>query len=139
MDVQFEQKTREENAGETVEDARTGGRITFLDRGVDEEGAYLSIEGVLPVDVSSGPARYHPRAAARAEVIAGRAIVELDGEERILLPGKSTAVTATTPHAIRNDGAAPLIVHTIFGHQVILRLQSRDSTILKLEDSIHLY
>lgn len=95
-----------------VEDSATGARITFLERGVDERGAYLLMEGVLPVGVDSGPARLHPRAEARSEVIDGRAVVDVGGEKSVLLPGGSVVIAAGRPHAIRNGGDRALVVRT---------------------------
>lgn len=108
-------RSSEDEAGEypsTVEDPATGARITFLERGIDERGAYLLMDGVLPVGIDSGPARSHPRAAARSTVIDGRAVVEAGGEKSVLLSGESVVLTAGEPHAIRNDGDRALVVRT---------------------------
>ena len=86
----------------TVEDLSTGARITFLKRGVDEQGSYLLMDGILPPEIDSGPARLHPRSEARSEVVDGRAVVTLRGEETVLLPGESVVLDAGDPHTIRN-------------------------------------
>jgi mannose-6-phosphate isomerase-like protein (cupin superfamily) len=96
----------------TIEDPSTGSRITFFERGVDEEGAYLLMEGVLPPGGDSGPARLHPRARVRSEVVAGRADVTVRGETRTLRPGESLDIGVGVPHGIRNGGADPLVVRT---------------------------
>ena len=96
----------------TVEDPSTGARITFVERDVDERGPYLLVEGVLPPGRDGGPARLHPRSEARSEVVAGRAVVTVSGEERVLLPGESVVVGAGDPHTIRNGDEGPLVVRT---------------------------
>lgn len=96
----------------TIEDPTTGARIRFLERGADERGTYLLMEGVLPTGVDSGPVRLHPRAEAYSKVVDGRAVVEVDGEKNTLLPGESVVVAAGNPHAIRNDGEKRLVVQT---------------------------
>jgi mannose-6-phosphate isomerase-like protein (cupin superfamily) len=96
----------------TVEDLSTGARITFLERGVDEQGAYLMMDGVLPPGVDSGPARLHPRSEARSEVMAGRADVTVRGEPLPLLAGESLTIAPGVAHSIRNDGVKNLVVRT---------------------------
>lgn len=96
----------------TVGDPSTGARITFLERGVDERGPYLLVEGVLPPGTDGGPARLHPRSEARSEVVEGRAVVTVSGEEMVLLPGESVVIAAGDPHAIRNGDEGPLVVRT---------------------------
>ena len=96
----------------TVEDPSTGARITFLERGVDEQGAYLLMDGILPPGIDSGPARLHPRSEARSEVVDGRALVTVRGEETVLLPGESVVLDAGDPHTIRNGDEGQLVVRT---------------------------
>jgi quercetin dioxygenase-like cupin family protein len=96
----------------TIEDLSTGARITFLERGVDEQGAYLLMEGVLPPGIDSGPARLHPRAEAHSEIVAGHADLTVRGEARTLLPGESIHIAAGEAHSIRNSGDDTLVVRT---------------------------
>jgi mannose-6-phosphate isomerase-like protein (cupin superfamily) len=96
----------------TIEDLSTGASITFLERGVDERGAYLLTDGVLPPGTDSGPARLHPRSAVRSEVLAGRAEVTVRGEPHTLLAGESLTIAPGAAHSIRNDGAETLVVRT---------------------------
>jgi mannose-6-phosphate isomerase-like protein (cupin superfamily) len=96
----------------TIEDPSTGARITFLERGIDERGTYLLVEGVLPPRTDGGPARLHPRSEARSEVVDGRAVVTVSGEEMLLLPGESVIIGAGDPHTIHNGDEGPLVVRT---------------------------
>jgi mannose-6-phosphate isomerase-like protein (cupin superfamily) len=96
----------------TIEDKSTGASITFLERGVDEQGAYLLMDGVLPAGIDSGPARLHPRADAHSEVIAGQADVTIRGEPHVLRPGESLTIATGEGHSIRNGGADTLVVRT---------------------------
>jgi quercetin dioxygenase-like cupin family protein len=96
----------------TVEDLSTGARITFLERGVDEQGAYLMMDGVLPPGTDSGPARLHPRSEARSEVIEGRAEVTVRADSHVLLPGESLTIAPGEAHSIRNSGDDTLVVRT---------------------------
>ena len=96
----------------TIEDLSTGTSITFLERGVDGQGDYLLMDGVLPAGIDSGPARLHPRAEARSEVIAGQADVTIRGESYILRPGESLTIAAGEAHSIRNGGPDTLVVRT---------------------------
>jgi quercetin dioxygenase-like cupin family protein len=96
----------------TVEDLSTGARITFLERGVDEQGAYLMMDGVLPPGTDSGPARLHPQSEGRSKVMAGRATVTVRGDSRVLLPGESLTIAPGEAHSIRNRGDDTLVVRT---------------------------
>jgi quercetin dioxygenase-like cupin family protein len=97
----------------SIEDLSTGARITFLERGVDEQGAYLLMEGVLPPGIDSGPARLHPRAEARSETVTGRADLTVRGEARTLFPGESLHIAVGEAHSIRNSGDDTLVVRTM--------------------------
>jgi quercetin dioxygenase-like cupin family protein len=96
----------------TIEDLSTGASITFLERGVDEQGGYLMMDGVLPPGTDSGPARLHPRSEARSEVIAGRADVTVRGDSHVLLPGESLTIAPGEAHSIRTRGDDTLVVRT---------------------------
>ena len=96
----------------TIEDLSTGASITFLERGVDEQGAYLMMDGVLPPGTDSGPARLHPRSEARSEVMAGRADLIVRGDSHVLLPGESMTIAPGEAHSIRNRGDDTLVVRT---------------------------
>ncbi|WP_227130936.1 cupin domain-containing protein [Halorubellus salinus] len=96
----------------TIEDLSTGASITFLERGVDEQGAYLMMDGVLPPETDSGPARLHPRSEARSKVMAGRADVTVRGGSHVLLPGESLTIAPGEAHSIRNRGDDTLVVRT---------------------------
>lgn len=96
----------------TIEDLSTGASITFLERGVDEQGAYLLMDAVLPPGTDSGPVRLHPRSAVRSEVIAGRADVTVRGDTHVLHPGQSLAIEPGAAHSIRNGGGDSLVVRT---------------------------
>jgi quercetin dioxygenase-like cupin family protein len=97
----------------TIEDLPTGASITFLERGVDEQGAYLTMDGVLPPGTDSGPARLHPRSEVRSEVMAGRADVTVRGEAHVLRPGDSLTIAPGEAHSIRNSGADTLVIRTM--------------------------
>ncbi|QOS12713.1 cupin 2 barrel domain protein [Haloferax gibbonsii] len=96
----------------TIEDPSTGASITFLERGIDEQGAYVVMDGVLPPGTDSGPARFHPQSEVRSEVIAGQAEVTTLGEPHVLLPGESLTIAPGEPHSIRNGGVDTLVVRT---------------------------
>ena len=96
----------------TIEDPSTGASITFLERGVDERGAYLLMDGVLPPGTDSGPARLHPRSEVRSDVVTGRAEVTVRGEPHTLLAGEALTITPGAAHSIRNGGADNLVVRT---------------------------
>ncbi|WP_394295088.1 cupin domain-containing protein [Halococcus hamelinensis] len=70
------------------------------------------MDGELPIGVDSGPARLHPWAEARSKVLDGRAVVDVDGEESVLLPSESVVVAAGDSHTIRNGGKGALVVRT---------------------------
>jgi mannose-6-phosphate isomerase-like protein (cupin superfamily) len=97
---------------ETIDDLSTGASITFLERGTDEQGAYLVMDGVLPPGTDSGPARLHPQSEVRSEVVTGRAEVTVRGEPHVLLPGESLTIPPGGAHSIRNGGADSLVVRT---------------------------
>jgi mannose-6-phosphate isomerase-like protein (cupin superfamily) len=96
----------------TIEDPSTGARITFLERDADERGTYLLMDGLLPPGTDSGPARLHPRAETRSEVVTGRADVTVRGESHTILSGESLTIAPGEAHSIRNGGADTLVVRT---------------------------
>ena len=97
---------------ETIDDLSTGASITFLESGIDEQGAYLVMDGVLPPGTDSGPARLHPQSEVRSEVVTGRAEVTVRGEPHTLLPGEALTIAPGAAHSIRNGGADSLVVRT---------------------------
>jgi quercetin dioxygenase-like cupin family protein len=89
----------------------TGERVRWLLRAGDTGGELVRLEmwtspggGVLGRHV-------HRRSEERFQVLSGRLLLEVDGEQRVLLAGEHASVPAGVPHRWRNGG--PEELHTI--------------------------
>jgi mannose-6-phosphate isomerase-like protein (cupin superfamily) len=89
-------------AGQTVENAATGERITFVQTAAETGGELLVMESVWPRPGHRAPAHVHPAMEERWEVLAGRAAFRIGEEERELGPGEAAVAPPGTPHLAWN-------------------------------------
>src|SRR3954453_9612167 len=89
-------------AGDTVENAATGERITFVRTAADTGGELLEMEAVWPRPGHRAPAHVHPGMEERWTVLAGRAAFRIGGEEHEISPGETLVAAPGTPHLAWN-------------------------------------
>jgi mannose-6-phosphate isomerase-like protein (cupin superfamily) len=98
------------HAGHIVENPVTGERCRWHLTSADTDGALVRAEfWVRPLGGVSLE-HVHERSEERFEVLAGRLILSLAGERRVLLTGERARVPAGTPHAWHSGGEDELHV-----------------------------
>ena len=91
-------------AGQTIENAVTGERITFVTTAADSDGELVAMDAVWPRPGRRAIEHVHPEAEERWEVTAGRAGFRIGGEELEAGPGEVVVAPAGTPHEAWNAG-----------------------------------
>jgi len=86
--------------GQTITNARTGQRMTFVELNDD----LLRIETVNPPTDAREPVHVHPCQKSGAAVSAGLLVFEVAGERREVGPGDSITIPVGTPHRFWNGG-----------------------------------
>ena len=98
-------------AGQTVENAATGERVTFV--AIEDE--LLVMDDVWTRPGHRAPEHVHPEMEERWEVIAGRAAFRIGGSDLEAGPGEVVVAPAGTRHMAWNPG----------GGEVRLRIEMR--------------
>jgi len=91
-------------AGQTIDNPRTGQSMRFLQTAADTSGALLQVETVNPPTAIAEPTHIHPHQESRARVTTGSLLFVVDGSERRLAAGDEITIGAGTPHHFLNDG-----------------------------------
>jgi quercetin dioxygenase-like cupin family protein len=91
-------------AGETIENPRTGQRMTFLQTGADTNGELLRIECFSPATGVDEPEHCHPLQESRAEMIAGTLRFRVRGQISELGAGEANTIAAGAAHSFGNYG-----------------------------------
>src|SRR3954467_14486508 len=89
-------------AGQTVVNAATGERVTFVKTAADTGGELLVLELEWPRPGERAPEHVHPEAEERYEVIEGTGAFRVGGHERTAGPGEVVTVPPGTPHLAWN-------------------------------------
>jgi quercetin dioxygenase-like cupin family protein len=90
--------------GQTVENAATGERVTFLSIAPE----LLVMDDVWPRPGHRAIEHVHPEMEERWTVIEGRAAFRIAGEEHELAAGEWIVAPARAPHLAWNPGDAPV-------------------------------
>ena len=93
-------------AGQTVENAATGERITFVHTAADTGGELLVMDDVWTRPGHRAPEHLHPEIEERWEVVSGRAAFRIGGEECEAGPGEVVVAPPGTPHLAWNPSDA---------------------------------
>jgi mannose-6-phosphate isomerase-like protein (cupin superfamily) len=93
---------------------RDGHRVTFLEEGTDERGAYLLVEHAwTQPGMMAGP-HWHPVLEERFRVLKGRMRFRVDGKKFFLDSGEDVTVHPGEVHRFWNSGEGPLrVVHEV--------------------------
>ena len=100
--------------GQTVENAATGERVTFVRTAAETDGELLELELVWPREGLRAPEHVHPEMEERYEVLEGTAAFRIGGEERSGRPGDVISVPPGTPHLAWNPTSAPVRLRVEF-------------------------
>jgi quercetin dioxygenase-like cupin family protein len=92
-------------AGQTVENAATGERITFVRTAADSGGELLVMDSVWTRPGHRAAEHVHPGMEERWQVVAGRAAFRIGDEEHELGPGETVVAPPGTPHLAWNPTA----------------------------------
>jgi mannose-6-phosphate isomerase-like protein (cupin superfamily) len=94
-------------AGETVENPRTGERVTFVRTAADTSGELLELELVWPRPGRRAGEHVHPEMEERYEVLSGTAAFRIDGAPEFTAgPGQTVTVPPGTTHLAWNPTAS---------------------------------
>ncbi|MEV0337203.1 cupin domain-containing protein [Nocardia sp. NPDC050717] len=97
----------------TVLTFRNGHRVTLIDRGADEQGAYLRLEHVLPrVGREAGP-HWHPEISETWTIRSGRVRFRIDGTEIVARPGDTVTAPPRAVHEFWNEAPDTVLDHLI--------------------------
>ena len=94
--------------GQTVVNAATGERVTFVTTAADTGGELLELELVWPRPGQRAPAHVHPEMEERYEVLEGTAAFRVGEEERTAGPGEVVTVPPGTVHLAWNPTGEPV-------------------------------
>lgn len=86
--------------GQELENPATGERITFVR--IEEE--VVEMDAVWPAGGRRMPAHVHPGAEERWQVVAGRAVIRVGGDQHSARPGDVVVAPAGVPHEAWNAG-----------------------------------
>lgn len=95
-------------AGDAIENARTGERIIFRETAADTGGEALVLESFLPPHARGLRVHLHPGQEERLQVIGGTLAVRVDGRTTAVGPGGRVTIPAGALHAYWNESDAPV-------------------------------
>jgi mannose-6-phosphate isomerase-like protein (cupin superfamily) len=96
------------HAGQTTENPLAGERFHWLLTEADTDGRLVRAEVAIRPRSGVLLRHIHPSSEERFEVLAGRMLVEIDGEQTLLVAGVAAVVPAGATHCWRNVGADEL-------------------------------
>ncbi|MBL1077865.1 cupin domain-containing protein [Nocardia sp. 2] len=92
---------------------RNGKRVTLVEQGVDEQGAYLVLEHLLPrAERQAGP-HWHPVLAEEWTVLRGRVRFRIDGVESFAGEGDSAVAAGGVVHEFWSVTPETVVRHVI--------------------------
>jgi mannose-6-phosphate isomerase-like protein (cupin superfamily) len=124
-------------AGQTVENAATGERVTFVRTAADTGGELLVLELVWPRPGRRAPAHVHPVMEERYEVIDGTAAFRIGAHECTAGPGEAVTVPPGTTHLAWNPTDRPVRLKVEFRpalrwEEFVIRLFAGDEPVADL-------
>ncbi|MDO3650040.1 cupin domain-containing protein [Nocardia mangyaensis] len=97
----------------SVRTFRNGHRVTLVDRGVDEQGAYLRLEHVMPSTGRQAGPHWHPELAETWAIRAGTMRFRIDGVEIVAGPGQTVTAPPRAVHEFWNEAPDTVLDHVI--------------------------
>ncbi|MFD6224865.1 cupin domain-containing protein [Nocardia asteroides] len=92
---------------------RNGHRVTLIDRGTDEQGAYLRLEHVLPQPGRAAGPHWHPEIGESWTVRSGRMRFRVDGAEIVAGPGDTVSAPPRAVHEFWNESTDTVVDHVV--------------------------
>lgn len=90
--------------GDTLVNARTGQKMTFLKTWAETNGTQLKIECISPVTPEREKSHYHPYQENRFTLTQGKLLFTIDGKERLASVGDIISIPKNIPHSFYNSG-----------------------------------
>jgi mannose-6-phosphate isomerase-like protein (cupin superfamily) len=90
--------------GQTIENRRTGQRMTFLKTWADTNGTLLQIECFSPVTSAREPEHIHPYQENRFRLLKGELAFIVKGKNHVIRPGESICIPKNVAHHFWNCG-----------------------------------
>ena len=124
-------------AGQTVVNAATGERVTFVRTAADTGGELLELELAWPRPGRRAPAHVHPEMEERYEVLEGTGAFRVGEEERTAAPGEIVTVPPGTTHLAWNPTGEPARLRVEFRpalrwEEFVVRLFAGDEPVADL-------
>jgi|SRR5436190_12797961 len=124
-------------AGQTVVNAATGERVTFVRTAADTGGELLELELAWPRLGRRAPAHVHPEMEERYEVLEGTGAFRVGEEERTAAPGEIVTVPPGTTHLAWNPTGEPARLRVEFRpalrwEEFVVRLFAGDEPVADL-------
>jgi quercetin dioxygenase-like cupin family protein len=92
------------HAGDVIENAVTGERVTFITTATETNGELVVVETIVQPGGAVATKHIHPHQEERFEVLEGRLGVFVGGKTIVAEVGDSLVVPSGTPHKFWNDG-----------------------------------
>ncbi len=92
--------------GDTIENKRTGQRMTFLQTWKETNGTQLQIECFSPQSTTREPEHYHPYQENRFKIISGKLCFKINGKELIAVKDDVISIPKNVPHHFWNPEPA---------------------------------
>jgi quercetin dioxygenase-like cupin family protein len=102
------------DAGDVIENPVTGQRLIFEVTSADSGGEVFVAVGIFPPGGFAGVTHVHPHQDEHFEVLAGRAVFEVDGTRHVLGAGGTIEVPKGTKHMFANGGEEEMRVRFSF-------------------------
>ncbi|NKX90771.1 cupin domain-containing protein [Nocardia coubleae] len=97
----------------TVLTFRNGHRVTLVDRGADEHGAYLRLEHELPRTGRQAGPHWHPEISETWTIRSGRVRFRIDGADVVAGPGDTVTAPPRAVHEFWNEAEGTVMDHVI--------------------------
>lgn len=90
--------------GDTIVNARTGQRMTFLKTWAETNGTQLQIECFSPNTAAREPEHIHPYQENRFTILKGVLKFSINGKEQLAFAGEVVSIPKNVPHHFWNPG-----------------------------------
>ena len=92
--------------GDTIVNARTGQKMTFLETWTETNGTQLKIDCVSPASSQKEKSHVHPYQENRFTVSKGQLLFTIDGKEHLASVGDVISIPKNIPHSFYNADQA---------------------------------
>jgi quercetin dioxygenase-like cupin family protein len=108
----------------------TGMRLVFVETSRSTGGELVEVRAHYPPARRHPPAHWHPGQEERFEIVSGRLLATLDGEDQTFEAGEHIVVSPGVVHAMHNPGPDP--TETVWQTRPALRTEELFEALSKL-------